>query len=195
MSSRPVDPHARLGHAAAVALRLASSLPFLLIASFWSSAAVADCGYSRNVLAQYLAACSQQDGCRFAERMKALTAEACGESMSEPTRPAQTSVSPSPQPVQPADEPNAPVAAEQPPTRTSTETGLDPEEDHTGKPCRYFTGRSSVENEEGTLRLNYYEEGAKVCYGDRYYACTNGRWAVHQQWCPSGARRAEDVES
>jgi hypothetical protein len=172
----------------------------LFTIAIWPSAAIADCGYSRNVLAQYLATCAQQDGCQYADKMKTLVAEACGERVAAENRPIATPVAPPPHAVAEPDEPNSPERppAESPttmPANTPATASLPPHEDHSGKPCRYFTGRPAVERDDQSVRMNYYEEGSTVCYGERYYACTNGRWRVHQQGCPTGAKHAEDLEN
>lgn len=50
---------------------------------------------------------------------------------------------------------------------------LDPERNHEGKPCSYFT-KPAVTNDGG--RLNYYGDGAFVVYGKWMYKCSFGRW-------------------
>lgn len=52
-------------------------------------------------------------------------------------------------------------------------TPLNPQKNHTGEPCVYFT-KPLVRPDGGGL--NAYADGAHVAYGKYYYSCRNGRW-------------------
>lgn len=78
----------------------------------------------------------------------------------------------------------------------STFKKMDPNENHEGKQCSYFT-KPAVTNDGG--RLNYYGQGAYVVYGKWMYQCTFGRWknmGPASIWSKSDVDRlqAENIE-
>jgi hypothetical protein len=93
-----------------------------------------------------------------------------------------------------AAEPDNPFASDPGGTATSTAANKEPPRTFEGKPCSYFT-KPAVE--ANGARLNYYAEGAHVCYQDRMYECVGGYWKA---WADCGAydknsvRHAEDIE-
>lgn len=159
------------------------------------SIASADCSYDTNILQQYLSMCRQQDGCVYAEQMRSIVAQSCGQqgAAQQPSAapPAAPTIEPDPDSGDPGpSEPPSP----KPQPDTQTQVSLPPNEDHSGKPCQYFTGRAAVESDGTVMRTNYYSNEAKVCYGDRQYICTKGRWQTYLLSCPANGKRAEDLE-
>jgi hypothetical protein len=57
----------------------------------------------------------------------------------------------------------------------------DPSQNYAGEECSFFT-KPAVRPDGGGL--NYYADGAHVCYGERMYFCVDRRWKS-EGWCPS----------
>ena len=69
---------------------------------------------------------------------------------------------------------------------------LAPDADATGKGCSFFT-RPPVERSENlgvrSVRLNYYENGARVCHGTSRYECVQNRWVKVSPDCTKDDRQ------
>jgi hypothetical protein len=168
---------------------------FVLMSVSLSIGAQNNCDFYKETLDAYVQSCARDPStCARAERARLLTAQACGTAANAAVPPtgvrprAASSDSPDGGSV-PASQ-VAPTSAPRPaPTRN-----LSPDEDHSGKPCQYFTGRPAIETDDTVTKWNYYAEGANVCYGGRRYVCESGAWKRYLS-CPAGTKDAADIEA
>ena len=155
-----------------------------------------DCKFNQGQYAEYKAVCRQTDGCASDAQMRKIVTDSCGAAASTPS--ARQPASRKGDAAGNADSTaegggTVPTISVKP--KPVTGISLPKDVSHEGKWCTYFNGRPSVESGDGTMRLNWYAKGAKVCHGKWLYVCGDDmKWKIHS-WCPANGKQSEEYEA